>query len=64
MMVQSAFLEPQQDARRVASELADELRHMQAWLKLERIEVATRGNLAAMLGRSVGRRRGCNLSAS
>ena len=54
LMVQSAFLEPGQDARRVAPDLADELRHMQAWLGLNRIEVVERGDLAAPLLQSVG----------
>lgn len=53
LMVQSAFLEPGQDARCVIAELAGELRHMQAWLELDRIEVAERGDLAAKLRRSV-----------
>lgn len=53
LMVQSAFLEPGQDARRVVADLAGELRHMQAWLELDRIEVSERGDLAAMLRRSM-----------
>jgi uncharacterized protein len=53
LMVQSAFLEPGQDARRVVPELTSELRQMQAWLELDRIEVAERGDLAARLRRSV-----------
>jgi uncharacterized protein len=53
LMVQSGFLEAGQDARRVAPELASELRHMQAWLELDRIEVSERGNLATILERSV-----------
>jgi uncharacterized protein YcaQ len=53
LMVQSAFLEPGKDARRVVPDLADELRQMQAWLELDRIEVAERGDLAAKLRRSV-----------
>jgi uncharacterized protein YcaQ len=53
LMVQSAFLEPGQDARRVAPDLADELWQMQAWLELDRIEVAERGDLASKLRRSV-----------
>jgi len=53
LMVQSAFLEPGQDARRVVPDLADELRQMEAWLHLDRIEVAERGDLAAKLRRSV-----------
>lgn len=51
LMAQSAFLEPGQDARRVGPDLADELRRMQAWLELDRIEVAERGDLAAKLRR-------------
>jgi uncharacterized protein YcaQ len=53
LMVQSAFQEPGQDARRVAPELACELREMQAWLELDSIEVAERGDLAAKLRRSL-----------
>jgi uncharacterized protein YcaQ len=53
LMVQSAFGEPGQDARRVVPGLAAELRQVQAWLELERIEVAERGDLAAKLHRSV-----------
>ena len=53
LMVQSAFLEPGQDARRVAPELAAELRQMQAWLGLDRIEVSDRGDLAARLRRTL-----------
>jgi uncharacterized protein YcaQ len=53
LMVRSAFLEPRQQARRVVPELAAELRHVQAWLDLEHIEVARRGNLAAMLQKTV-----------
>ncbi len=53
LMVQSAFLKPEQDARRVVPDLAGELRQMQAWLKLDRIEVAEHGDLAAKLRRSV-----------
>jgi uncharacterized protein YcaQ len=51
LMVQGAFLEPGQDARRVAPHLADELRCMQTWLSLDRIEVAGRGDLAPELRR-------------
>ena len=56
LMVQSAFLEPGQDARRVAPELAAELRQIQAWLALDQIEVSERGDLAPMLHR-IGVRR-------
>jgi hypothetical protein len=54
LMVQSAFLEPGHDARLVAPELAGELRQMQAWLELDRIEVADRGDLAPKLRRYCG----------
>jgi len=53
LMVQSAFLEPGQDARHVVLELAAELRQMQAWLELDAIEVASRGDLASKLRRSL-----------
>ncbi|MGH7710160.1 MAG: winged helix-turn-helix domain-containing protein, partial [Gemmatimonadaceae bacterium] len=53
LMVQSAFLESGQSARRVAPHLAAELRLMQTWLELDRLEVAERGDLAAQLRRAV-----------
>ncbi len=49
LMVQSAFLEPGQDARRVVPGLAEELRQMQTWLELDAIEVGPQGGLARML---------------
>lgn len=49
--MQSAFLEPGQDAARVVSELAAKLRELGAWLALDGIEVAGRGDLSAPLGR-------------
>lgn len=58
LMVQSAFLEPGQNSRRVVPDLAGELRQMKAWLELDRIEVAERGDLAAKLRRSVKYTRG------
>ena len=51
LIVQSAFLEPKQSAKRVAPDLADELRLMQRWLELDRMEVGQRGNLTAQLRR-------------
>jgi len=51
LMVQGAFVEPGQDARPIAPELAAELRHMAAWLGLDRTEVGERGDLAAELRR-------------
>ena len=56
LLVQSAFLEPGQDARRVVPELALELRHLQRWLGLDQIEVAERGDLAVKLRRRLARR--------
>jgi uncharacterized protein YcaQ len=53
LMVQSAFLEPGQDARHVIPDLTNELRQMQTWLQLDWIEVAERGDLAARLRKSV-----------
>ena len=57
LMVQSAHLEPKQNASRVASALADELRLMKDWLELDRIEVGRRGDLTAKLRRAVNARR-------
>jgi uncharacterized protein YcaQ len=54
LLVQSAFAEQAQDARRVVPALADELRQMQGWLELDRIEVAERGDLATPLRQQVG----------
>ncbi len=53
LMVQGAFVEPQQNARRVVPELAGELLQMQAWLELHGIEVNERGDLARMLRAAV-----------
>ena len=49
LVVQSAFLEPGHDARRVALQLAGELQQMRAWLELDQIDVDERGDLAAPL---------------
>jgi len=57
LKVQGAFLEPRQTAKRVIPGLSAELRDMQAWLGLDGIEVAGRGNLAAALRRSFARAR-------
>jgi uncharacterized protein YcaQ len=53
LMVRSAFLEKGQQAARVAAALAEELDVMREWLGLDRIEVASRGNLAASLRKVV-----------
>ncbi len=55
LIVQSAFLEPKQNAKRVVAGLLDELRRMQQWLQLDRIAVTERGDLAAALRRSQSR---------
>jgi uncharacterized protein YcaQ len=51
LMVPGAFLEPGQQARRVAPALAEELEEMRRWLDLDRVEVGRKGNLAAALKR-------------
>jgi uncharacterized protein YcaQ len=56
LVVQGAFGEDGHDARRVAGELAAELRLMQAWLELDRVEVAERGPLSRPLRTSLGAR--------
>jgi uncharacterized protein YcaQ len=58
LMVQSAFLEPGQHARGVIPAMVTELRHLQAWLELDGIEVGHLGDLAGALSRSVKRARG------
>jgi hypothetical protein len=55
LIVQGAFLEPGQKARRVAPELAGELRQMRSWLELDTIEVRERGDLAALLRQHTSR---------
>jgi len=55
LLVQSAFVEPGRDGRRVAAELVQELGRLRAWLELDRIEVAGRGNLARQLRSHVRR---------
>ena len=49
LLVPGAFLEPGQPARKSAGPLAQELRRMAAWLGLERIQAADRGDLAPAL---------------
>ena len=49
LMVQSAFLEPGQDARRVSPNVVIELRRLEAWLELDGIEVSQHGDLAGVL---------------
>lgn len=54
LMVQSAWIEPGQDVRRIAPELVEELRQVRSWLELDRIEVARRGDMAETVARIVG----------
>ena len=49
LMVKGAFLEPGQKAGRIAPDLVSELKHMQEWLELDRIEVTPNGDLAKTL---------------
>ena len=53
LLVLSAYAEPGHDARRLASELAVELRAMQAWLGLDGILVGEKGDLIAALRSAV-----------
>jgi uncharacterized protein len=53
LTVHGAHVEPGQDPRRVAPELAAELGQMRTWLALDRIEVAERGDLGPALARCV-----------
>ncbi len=53
LAVPGAYVEPGEDARRVAPALAAELDLMRGWLGLDRVEVARRGDLAAPLRRAV-----------
>jgi hypothetical protein len=57
LMVQSAHLEPGQDARRVIPALARELQELKAWLQLDHVEIGERGDLAAKLRRGSGAKR-------
>jgi uncharacterized protein YcaQ len=49
LMVLGAFLEPGCEAYAVAPDLLEQLREMQAWLQLERIDIADNGDLAPAL---------------
>ena len=52
LIVQSAFLEPNRSAREIASDVAEELKLLQTWLKLDAIEVQNRRDLAKALARA------------
>jgi uncharacterized protein len=49
LLVQAAYAEPGTDPPTVAEALATELHHMADWLRLERITVAPKGDLAKPL---------------
>ena len=53
LLVPGAFAEAGRATKKVATELADELRLMASWLGLERIEVGERGELARPLARAL-----------
>ena len=53
LLVRSAFIEPPADASEVAPALAAELRLMADWLKLPKVVVESRGDLAATLASEV-----------
>ncbi len=53
LRVQGAFAEPGADPAAVAAALAEELREMAAWMELDRVAVARKGDLARALGRAV-----------
>jgi uncharacterized protein YcaQ len=50
----SAFIEPGQDAQRVASSLAADLEAMAAWIGLGEVRVARKGDLASALRKAIG----------
>jgi uncharacterized protein len=54
LLVQGAFAQDGVDRRHVAAELAAELRLVAAWLGLDEVSVAGRGDLSAQLAASVG----------
>jgi uncharacterized protein YcaQ len=56
LLVQAAYTEPGNDERRVAAELAVELRSMQRWLGLDGVLVGARGDLADPLRAALRRR--------
>ena len=53
LRVLGAFAEPGANHDAVAPELADELRLLAGWLELERVSVASKGDLAGKLAKTV-----------
>jgi uncharacterized protein len=53
LLVQGTFAEPEVDRGRVAAELAAELRVVAAWLGLDRVQLADRGDLSGELAASL-----------
>ena len=53
LRVLGGFAEPGADPGAVAAALADELRLLAAWLELERVSVARKGDLAGKLAKAV-----------
>ncbi|MDQ1403296.1 MAG: uncharacterized protein QOG03_1612 [Actinomycetota bacterium] len=56
LLVQGAHAEPGHEPKTTADALADELTDMAAWLGLERVTVAPKGDLAPLLKRVLSRR--------
>jgi uncharacterized protein len=54
LRARAAFAEPAADLRRVAGEMAAELRTMAEWLGLDAVAVGDKGNLATALAKAVG----------
>jgi len=63
LTVRGGYVEPDIDARSVAEAAAHELDTMRAWLGLDRLVVARRGNLAAALRSARTRERGFSRSS-
>ena len=64
LRVLGAFAEPGADPGAVAPELADELRLLAGWLELEQVSVASNGDLAGKLAKTVAAAQGRRYSSS
>jgi uncharacterized protein len=58
LRVLGAFAEPGANPDAVAPELADELRLLAGWLELEQVSVASKGDLAGKLTKTVAAAQG------